>query len=141
MGEIGALKTKVNALLADVNAREAALSTKDLNNDRAEINRVAKEESDLLREAAALSRSIAGKASQAGSPQLQEKYRHYVELVAQHNLKYADMLDAMREQVELLLSNESGETINSRRAEARKRIEALRQEADDLYQRAEKLLH
>jgi poly(3-hydroxybutyrate) depolymerase len=141
VAEINAGKTRVNALVAEVNAREIALNSKDLVNDRAEINNVAKAESDLLKEAAAVSRSIAEKASQTVTPGLEERYRRYLELIAQHNLKYAEMLDVMRQQAEALLSNESGEAINSRRAEAQKRIEALRQEADSLYKQAEKLVH
>lgn len=141
LGEINAGKTRVNALVAEVNARELALNSKDLVNDRAEINRVAKEESDLLKEAAALSRVNAEKASQTATTGLQQRYRRYFELMAQHNLKYAEMLDVMVEQANALLSNESGEAINRRRAEAQKRIEALRQEADSLYKQAEKLVH
>lgn len=141
VAEMNAGKTRVNALVAEVNAREIALRSKDLVNDRAEINKVAKEESDLLREAAALSRTIAEKAAQTPTKDLEEKYWRYLELIAQHNLKYAEMLDVMREQADALLSNESGEAINSRRAEAQKRIEALRQEADSLYKQAEKLVH
>ena len=47
----------------------------------------------------------------------------------------------MREQAEALLGNESGEAINAKRAGAQKRIEALRQEADELHRQAEKLIH
>ena len=141
IAEINALKTKVNALVAEVNAREVATAGKDLLKDRAEINKIAQEEANLLKEAAGISRSIADKAAQVNTGKLEEKYRRYFELVAQYNRKYAEMLDVMREQVEALLGNESGEIINAKRAGTQKRIEALRQEADQLHRQAEKLLH
>jgi predicted esterase len=139
--EINALKTKINALVTEVNAREVALNKKDLLSDRSEINKVAREEADLLKEAAAVSRSIADKASQVSPAKLEGKYRRYLELLAQHNRKYADMLDVMREQAEALLGSEANEAVNTKRAEAQKRIVALRQEADELYRQAEKLIH
>jgi predicted esterase len=141
LAEINAGKTKVNALVAEVNAREIALNSKDLINDRPEINKVAQAESDLLKQAAAISRAVAEKATQTPTARLEERYRRYLELIAQHHFKYAEMLDAMREQAEALLTNELGEAINSRRAAAQKRIETLRQEADTLYKQAEKLVH
>lgn len=141
IAEINALKTKVNALVAEVNAREVAAGGKDLLQDRAEINKIAQEEANLLKEAAGISRSIADQAAQVKTGKLEKKYRQYFELIAQHNRKYAEMLDVMREQVEALLGNESGEAINAKRVETRKRIEALRQEADELHRQAEKLIH
>ena len=139
--EINALKTKVNALVASASEREIASNAKDLETDRAEINQRAKEEVEFLKEAAALSRSIADKATQAETTKVEEKYRRYFDLIAQHNRKYAEMLDVIREQAELLLGTESNQTIASKRLEAQKRILALRQEADYLYQQAEKLVH
>lgn len=139
--EINALKTKINALVTDVNAREAALNKKDFLSDRIEINKMAREEADLLKEAAAVSRSAADRASQVKPAKLESKYRRYLELLAQHSLKYADMLDVMREQAEALLGSEAVEAVNTKRAEAQKRIMALRQEADELYRQAEKLVH
>ncbi|HEY5839447.1 MAG TPA: dienelactone hydrolase family protein [Pyrinomonadaceae bacterium] len=141
IAEINALKTKVNALVAEVNAREVAAGSKDLLKDRAEINAIAQEEANLLKEAASISRTIADQAAQVKTGKLEKKHRQYFELVAQHSRKYAEMLDVMREQAEALLGNESGEAINAKRAETRKRIEALRQEADELHRQAEKLIH
>jgi peroxiredoxin len=108
--------------------------------DRAEINQRAREEVEFLKEAATLSRSIADKAAQAQTGRVEEKYRRYFDLIAQHNRKYAEMLDVIREQAELLLGSEPNETIVSKRAKAQKLIEALRQEADYLHQQAEKLV-
>jgi len=139
--EINGLKTQINALITEVNAREIALNGKDLERDRLEINGIAQEEAELLKQAAAVSRSIAERASQTKPAKLEKKYQRYLELVAQHNLKYAEMLDVMRSQAEALLGNEPREVISTRRAEAQKRIELLRQEADELYRQAEKLIH
>jgi len=141
LAEISALKIKVNTLVVDANKKETELNTKDFGKDRAEINRIAQEEAGLLKEGASISRAIAEKASQAKPPKLEEKYRRYLDLIAGHNRSYALMLDVMREQAEALLGNDSFEAINSRRAAAQKRIEALRQEADNLYKQAEKLVH
>ena len=140
LAEINALKTKVNALVTEVNAREVAINGKDFFKDRAEISKIAQEEANLLKEAAAISRSNVDLAEQLKTGKLEEKYRRYLELVAQHNRKYAEMLDVMREQAEALLGNESGEAINARRAGAQKRIEALLQEANELLRKAEKLV-
>jgi poly(3-hydroxybutyrate) depolymerase len=141
LAEINALKTRVNALMVDVNARETALNAMDFAKDRSEINRIAQEEADLLKEGAAISRSIGDKASEFRAKSLEEKYRRYLDLVAQHNRKYALMLDVMREQAGILLGAESFEVINTKRADAQKRIDALRQEADDLYRQSEKSVH
>jgi predicted esterase/uncharacterized small protein (DUF1192 family) len=141
LAEINGLKTRVNALVDEINAKEAALNAKDFSKDRSEINIIAQQEVDLLKDAAAISRSIADRASQVNATRLEEKYRRYLELMAQHSRKYALMLDVMREQAGTLLGNESFEVINTRRTEAQKRIVALRQEADDLYKQAEKLVH
>jgi hypothetical protein len=141
LAEINVLKARISDLITAVNAKEAALNAKDFGKDRSEINKIAQEETDLLKEAAAIARSIADKASQVNAAKLEGKYPRYLELVAQHNRKYASMLDVMAEQAATLLGNESFEVINARRAEARKRIEALRKEADDLYNQAEKIVH
>jgi predicted esterase len=141
LAEINVLKGRISDLITTVNAKEAALNAKDFGKDRSEINKIAQEETDLLKEAAAIARSIADKASQVNAAKLEGKYPLYLELVAQHNRKYASMLDVMAEQAATLLGNESFEVINAKRAEARKRIEALRKEADDLYNQAEKIVH
>lgn len=141
LAEINALKTRVNALMVEINAKEAALNAKDFSKDRSEINKIAQEEVDLLKEGAAISRSIADRASQVNATKLEEKYRRYLELVAQHSRKHALMLDVMLEQAATLLGNESFEVISARRTEAQKRIVALREEVDDLYRQAEKLVH
>ena len=139
--EMNALKTRVNAHIAEINAREVALNENDFRTDRAQINKMAQEEANLLREAASISRTIADKASQVKFAKLEDKYQRYLELVAQYNRKYAETLDVMREQAEALMGNESFEVINAKRAEAQKRINALRLEADDLLRQAEKLVH
>jgi len=140
LAEINQLKTTIHDLIDQANARETTLNARDLLTDRAEINKAAREEIDLVSEAAALSRAAAAKAAQVDTSKLGDKYRKYFGLVARHNNKYADMLDVIREQAELLLTSERNDVITQKRAECRKRIEALRQEAEDLYKQAAQLV-
>ena len=54
--------------------------------------------------------------------------------------KYAEMLDAKREQVEVLLGSESFVDINARRSEIQKKIDKLQREANDLQKQTQKAM-
>ena len=138
--EINQLKIRIQELVTEANKREVALNAKDMLADRAEINKSAREEIDLLSEAAALSRAAAQKAAGVDTSKLGDKFSKYFDLVTRHNSKYAEMLEAFREQGELLLTDQPNNVIKQRRAEVQKRIEALRQEAEDLYKQAVQLV-
>ena len=140
IAEINGLKARVNDLTDRVNLKELEINGKDISKQRAEIVKVAQDETSLLREAALISRAEADKAEKFAGSRLSERNRKYLSLTAQQARKYAEMLDAKREQVELWFGNESPEVINTRRAEAQKRIEKLWQEADDLQKQADGIM-
>jgi len=141
IAEINGLKARVNDLTDRVNLKELEINGKDISKQRTEIVKIAQDETSLLTEAAIISRAEADKAEQFAGSGLSERNRKYLSLTAQQARKYAEMLDAKREQVELWFGNESPELINTRRAEAQKRIEKFWQEADDLQKQADRIMH
>ncbi len=138
--EVNALQVRVNDLTAEINIKDATLNARDFVKDRAEVNKIAQDEANLLRDAAASSRAAADKAEQAGRLRLSDRYQQFLRLVAQHNSKYAEMLDAKREQVEVLLGSESLVDINARRSEIQKKIDKLQREANDLQKQTQKAM-
>lgn len=141
IAEVNKLEAKVNDLTTEINIKDLSLNTRDLVKDRAEINKTAQDEVSLIKDAAGISREAAAKAEQAAGITRGDRYQQFLKLVSQQHEKYAEMLDAKREQVEMLLTSESLEVINARRSEIQKKIEKLQQEAEDLQKQAQKVLH
>ena len=142
MTDINALQAKVNEVAIAVNGRDAQINAKDFTLHRSEVNQLAQDEAALLKEGAELSRTAADKADRAAAtPKLSDKYKQFLKLIAQQNLKYAEMLEAKREEVELFLGNDSIEEIKAKRSELQKKIKKLQEESDEFQQQAEKLIH
>src|SRR5262245_55204026 len=134
MAEINALQAKVNGLTGPINRRDAELNAKDFIAQRNEVNKIAQDEDQLLQEGAALSRAAAAKADQAAEAKVSNRYKQFLKLIAQQNLKYAEMLDAKREEVDLFLSNTPIAEINAKRSELQKKIKLLQEQSDTLQQ-------
>ena len=138
--EINALGTKALQLVQQSNEKESALSGKDFIKDRSQVSKIAQEQIDILTETASLWRAAAEKAESAGHLGLPSKQKQYLSLIAQYNLKCAELLDAMRERAEVLLGTEALEVIEAKRAEAQKRADKLHQEVDELQKAIDKLM-
>ncbi len=140
VGEVNAIQAKANDLVAQLNLKDRELNAKDFNNDRAEVNRLARAEVDLIKEASALLLTASDKVNHAANLKLSGKYRRYLDLIGRYYGKFGEVLEAKREQTEALLGNESYDVIVARQNEIKKRIDKLQQEADDLQQQAMKVM-
>ena len=81
----------------------------------------------------------AAEADSVKALRLDERPRLYPSLIAQHNRKNAELVNALREQVELLLSEASAEVTQAKWNEAGKKVVKLQQEADELLKQMEKV--
>jgi len=138
--EINELGTKAQRLIQQSNEQELELNGKDFAKDRTQVRQIAQAEIDILTEAAGLWRAAAEKAASASQLGLPGKQKQYFDLIAQYDLKCAELLDTMRESAEALLSTESLATIEAKRAEAQKRADKLHQEVDELQKAIDKLM-
>ena len=138
--EINALGVKAQELIRRANAKEKEFEGKDFAKDRAQINRIAQEDIDLLAESAAFWRAAAEKAETASQLGLDARQKQYFSLVAQYDRKCAELLDATRARSEAFLSADSFEAIEARRAEAQKKADKLQQEIDELQKAIDKLM-
>jgi len=140
VGQVNAIQAKANELVERLNSKDRELFLKDFNSERAEVNRIAREEVDLLKEASALLLTASDKVGHPGNSKLGDKYKRYLDLIGRYYAKFAEVLDAKREQTEMLLGNESYEVVIGKRSEIQKRIDKLQQEADDLHQQAMRVM-
>ena len=138
--EINTQNTRVRELVDQYNEKERELSRKDFAADRPAVTKIAQTQIALLEEGARLFRSAAEKADAATQFKLPSKQKEYFGLIARYNLKWADVIDAMRERAEALLSTESLNVIEVRRNEAQARADKLHQEADELQKAIDKLM-
>lgn len=134
--ESNALRNSINDLISKWNAQEAELRNKDFAQDRAQINTIAAEEIELMKQCANALRAAADKTEQAAKLNLDEKFKRYLSLLVQSDRKNAEAFDALRAGSEALLSNEPSATITAKRNEARVRAELLQKEADELQRQA-----
>lgn len=139
--EINSLGAKAQELIQQSNEKERELNVKDFIKERSQVSKIAQEQTDILTETAGLWRAAAEKAESAGQLGLPGKQKQYFKLIAQYNLKCAELLDAMRERAEVLLGTEALEVIEAKRAEAQKRADKLHQEVDELQKAIDKLMH
>ena len=84
---------------------------------------------DLLRQSEPIFREL----------KLGDKNMRYLSLIAQHNRKNAEIVNAIQGRAEALLGNESVNIIQAKRSEALMRAEKLQQEANKLQEEITKL--
>jgi predicted esterase len=130
--DINEISAQARNLLRRSNEKEQEVAGRDFVNERAQINRIAREHIEILNESIALWRAAAEKANSASQLRLSDKHKQYFNLIAQSYEKCAAMLEAIRARPEALLSNESREVIEGRRDEAQKRADKLHLEIDEL---------
>ena len=138
--EINTIGTRALELIQRANEKEKELDGKELVKDRAQVTTIAQEHIEILRESTALWRSAAEKAETASQLGLSGKQTQYFNLIAQYDRKCAELLDAMRERTEALLSTESLAVIEAKRAEAQKRADKLHLEIDELQKAIDKVM-
>ena len=139
IAEINALQKQVIGLVQQANSFEAQISGKDLSRERAEIVKLAGDEIEALSQGAGKVRTAAQKAELAAKMKIGERNQTYLATSARYYARLAEFLDAQREQAEILLSNEPLETITVKRNDARKRLEELQRQMEELRSQAEKV--
>src|SRR5215510_11232561 len=138
-GEINALRDKANESMQRFNAKEAELSRKDYDKEKAAVAAIARGQIETLKVGASALRDAALKAERLSKLKLGGDYPQYYSLIAQMEIKRAEALEAMRERAELLLNNEPADAITIKRNEAAVRVERLKKEAEELEQKAERI--
>lgn len=131
INEVNAINARAQELIERANEKEAEIAGKDFHRDREVVNKIAREHMDILAESAAQWRAAAEKA-EAVAKSSSGKQKQYLSLIAQYNLKCAELLDVMRERSSALLSSDAFEDIEKKRGEAQNRGAKLRQELDEI---------
>jgi predicted esterase len=137
--EINALREKANESRLRFYAKEAELSGKDYVKEKSAVVAIAREQIETLKAGAPALRDAAMKAERLSKLKPGGDYPQYYSLVAQMELKRAEILEALRERAELLLSEELADAITIKRNEAVVRVEKLKKEAEELEQKAERI--
>jgi predicted esterase len=137
--EINSLMEKANESTLRFYAKEAELSGRDYAKDKAAVAAIAREQIETLKAGESALRDAALKAERLSKLKLGGDYPQYYSLVAQMQLKRAEILEAMRERAELLLTDEPADAITIKRNEAIVRVERLKKEAEELEQKAERI--
>jgi predicted esterase len=137
--EINSLMEKANESTLRFYAKEAELSGRDYAKDKAAVTAIAREQIETLKAGASALRDAALKAERLSKLELGGDYSQYYSLVAQIQLKRAEVLEALRERAELLLNDETDDAITIKRNEAIVRVERLKKEAEELEQKAERM--
>jgi hypothetical protein len=141
IGEINSLNTRAKEAIEQSNEKERELGRKDFAVARSDVVKLAQSQIALFEESARLWRAAAEKAETASQFKLPAKQKEYLRLIAQLNRKWAELMDAMRERAEALLSTESLEVIETKRNAAQVRADKLHQEADSLQEAIDKTMH
>jgi predicted esterase len=137
--EINSLIEKANESTLRFYTKEAELSGKDYAKDKAAVAAIAREQIETLKAGASALRDAALKADRLSKLKLGGDYPQYYSLLAQIQLKRAEVMEVMRERAELLLNDESDEAITIKRNEAIVRMERLKKEVEELEQKAERI--
>ncbi|HEY3102935.1 MAG TPA: alpha/beta hydrolase-fold protein [Pyrinomonadaceae bacterium] len=136
--EANSLQTQVMELVNQTNMLESQMRAKDLNRDRPELQRLAGQEAELLKQSKVMMKAAAEKAQRAAQMKVGAKNQAYLQASARYYLKFAEFLEAKRAEAEALLGTDSPDVINTKRSEARKKVETLQREVDELRTQAEK---
>lgn len=133
--EANALQDRVAEVAAQVDAKEEEIVSKDYDQERAEIERLAREQIELLKQAAALEREAIAKTERAAKMRVEDWFREYVALVGQRQQKIVAMIDVTRQRAEAIINDQSLESINERRMKLSEEFDKLDQEREELSKR------
>jgi len=137
--DINALRDKANESTLRFYAQEAELSGKDYAREKAAVAVIAREQVETLKAGASALRDAAAKAERLSKSNMGAAYPQYYSLLAQMELKRAELLEAMRERAELLLSDEPADAVTIKRNEAVAKVDRLKKEAEELEQKADRV--
>src|SRR5262249_889741 len=130
--EIDALNEKANESTQRFYAKERELSGKDFAKEKTAVAGIAREQIELLKVGVSALRDAALKAERLSKLKLGGDYPQYYSLVAQVELKRAEVLETLRERADLLLGNEPANIIITKRNEVAGRVERLNKEVGEL---------
>ncbi|MER3427654.1 MAG: hypothetical protein C4334_06080 [Pyrinomonas sp.] len=133
--EANALQDRVAEVAAQVDAKEEEIVSKDYDQERAEIELLAREQIELLKQAAALEREAIAKTERAAKMRVEDWFREYVALVGQRQQKIVAMIDVTRQRAEAIINDQSLESINERRMKLSEEFDKLDQEREELSKR------
>jgi len=138
INDVNALQSRVMELVKQTNLLESQIDGKDLTRDRVELQKLAKQEIDLLTQAGAMAQTAADKSQRIAIMRIGEKNRAYFQVTVRYYLKFAELLSAKQAEAELLLTTDAAEVLDAKRHEAQKKTELLQQEVNALSAEAEK---
>jgi hypothetical protein len=122
--EIHALNERANQSMQRFYAKERELSEKDYIKEKAAVVEIAQEQIELLKDGVTALRGAALQAESLSKSKLGGNSQYY-SLIAQIELKRAELFEAMRERAELYLSDAPVDTIITKRNELAGRMEKL----------------
>jgi predicted esterase len=134
--EVNALREKANEATLRFYAKETELTGKDFAKEKVAVAAIAREQIETLKAGASALRDASMKAARLSKLKLGDDYIQYYSLTAQMELKRAEMLEAMGERAELLLSDGPADAIIIKRNEMVVKVERLKKEAEELEQKA-----
>lgn len=137
--EMNALTTRGEEVAKQAVAKSREMQDKDFEEERAEVKKLATEQSDLFKQARDHFRQAADKAEQAGRLQVADWYRNYLSLKAQEIRKRAEVFDLSGQEGEIAASDKPLEEVNARITELEERTEQLNKEGDEITQQVKKL--
>jgi predicted esterase len=140
IAEVGVLQSRVIELVKQANAFESQIDGKDLARDRADLQKIAAQQIDLLKQAAGMAGAAADKAQRASQMKIGEKNQTYLQATARYYLRFGELLDAERVEAETLLGDDAPQVITTKRNDARKKVESLQIEVDELRRQVEKAM-
>ena len=138
IAEINKSQSHLLELVKQANLLETSIDGKDLARDRSELQELATQQVDLLKQAAAIAQTAADKAQHVAGMKIGEKNQAYFQATTQYYLKFVELLVAKSSEAEVLLTSDSADVIAGRRDQARKKTESLQQELNTLRTEVEK---
>jgi poly(3-hydroxybutyrate) depolymerase len=132
IADVNALQSRVMEYVRQTNLLESQIGGKDLTRDRAELQKLATQEIDLLTQAAATAQSAGDKSERVASMKIGEKNRAFFRVTVKYYLKFVELLAAKRAEAAVLLTSDSAEAVRAKRDVARKQTESFQQELNAL---------
>jgi poly(3-hydroxybutyrate) depolymerase len=138
IASINGLWRQVMTLVQQANSFENQIAAEDAIRERADLRKLATDEIGTLKPAAGMARDAAQKAELAAQMKIGERNRAYLMASARYYSKFAELIDAQIAMAEVLLSNEPTDVLATKRLDARKKVEELQREVDELVSEAQK---
>jgi len=133
IAELNTIRTKINELLKQLVEKERILNGKDFKTDREAIISIAKEEVEVATQAGLLEREAAQKADQLSkSNLLTGNLKEFFAQVTKVEQKRIELFDTFRQSAEVWMTEDTFNTIVSKRNPLMLRVQQLQSEAAEL---------